>query len=221
VAAESGWDDDLQHARPDGPRRPLPVARGAAAFGAATATPPAPRTNANPLRSPVALVALYALAGIALVVLAVSLLADGVSPTKPAPAVRASQSKPLAPKPVPAGVTPEAAPSPNDAAASRRRELEFERAVSDALALQRRSVKAAREARRLRIAARHRAAQRRRSARARRNAAPNRSTTPSYSAPAPSQAPAAPPTTGSGTGSGGSSGGSGGGGGSGCEFCIG
>src|SRR5215217_5403927 len=87
---EPDWDDDLlsgalaRRALPDGAGRPIPSARGAAAFGASQATPPRPKPKRGAaLRSPVVMVAVYAVAGIALVVLAVSLLSSGLSPSAP------------------------------------------------------------------------------------------------------------------------------------------
>jgi 2-oxoglutarate dehydrogenase E2 component (dihydrolipoamide succinyltransferase) len=232
-ADEPAWDDDLagepvRHARPDG-GRPLPAARGAAAFGASQATPPAPRRGrAAALRSPVVMVAVYALAGIALVVLAVSLLSGGLSPS-PAKETRRAAN----PAPAPAQPTP----SPQEAAAERaaaaaaerrafergKRAAEAQQARAERIARERRAARIARERRARRRAAQRRAAQRRAQARAA-APAPGRPSPPSYApAPAPAPAPAAPaPSTGgSGGSSGGGGGGSSGGGTGGCEFCIG
>ncbi len=105
--AEPAWDDDLHEdntvggAVPDGQGEPIPSARGAAAFGAATATPAAPsrKRRGGVLRAPVVLVALYAGAGIALVVLAVSLLTSAMSPSESKKPERTSNVQTATPEP--------------------------------------------------------------------------------------------------------------------------
>src|SRR5215217_5923057 len=113
-SSEPAWDDDLHAddpapiARADGDGQPIPSARGAAAFGAATATPAvsARRKRGGVFRSPVVLVALYAAAGIALVVLAVSLLTNSMSPTDSKDTQRTSETQTATPEPP--APTPEA-----------------------------------------------------------------------------------------------------------------
>ncbi len=107
-AEEPAWDDDLadEPARaplPDGAGTPHPTARGAAAFGASQATPPAPKPKRGAaLRSPVVMVAVYAVTGIALVVLAVSLLSGGLSPSPSKKTERTAQK--TTPTPVADGI---------------------------------------------------------------------------------------------------------------------
>ena len=93
------------------PGEPIPSARGAAAFGAATATPAAPsrKRRGGVLRAPVVLVALYAGAGIALVVLAVSLLTSAMSPSEPKQPERTSNVQTATPEPAPVQQGPTAA----------------------------------------------------------------------------------------------------------------
>src|SRR5688572_26311231 len=112
-AEEPAWDDDLadEPARaplPDGAGTPHPTARGAAAFGASQATPPAPKPKRGAaLRSPVVMVAVYAVTGIALVVLAVSLLSGGLSPSPAKKTERTAQK--TAPAPAPTATAADAA----------------------------------------------------------------------------------------------------------------
>ncbi len=150
--ADDDWDDDLHpapYARPDGDPRPFPQARGAAAFGAATAAPPArPARRGAALRSPVVLVTLYAAAGIALVVLAASLLSEGMSPRDSEPGRQASDVRRATPEPAPAKPAPAQSDADKAAAAARAREQQaaFRRAVREAVIGERRAVAAARAA---------------------------------------------------------------------------
>jgi hypothetical protein len=218
---EPAWDDDLagEPAPAGGSGRPFPSARGAAAFGASQATPPArkPRRGAA-LRSPAVMVTVYAVAGIALVVLAVSLLAGGLSPSPSKEAKRTAQATKPAPAPSPASTGPTAAERAAAAAAEQRA---FERGQRAARAEQARATRLARERRAKRLAERRLERRRLERRRARRQAAQNSAAAPARPAPPIYVPPTPAPSTGG--SSGGSSGGgsSSGGGGSGCEFCIG
>jgi hypothetical protein len=180
------------------------------------------RRRRGPLGSPVVLLALYSIAGIALIVLAVNLLSgsfsgsDDPAPVTPA-ADRVPVEEPAAATPTPAAT---AAPAVSDFELGQR-----EKAATDAravaIAAAERAVRTARTAERRRIARARRAraararARKKAAARARRRAAapPAATTTPPATAPAPAPAQPAPAPSGGG-------GGGGGGGGS-CEFCIG
>ena len=159
--SEPAWDDDLHEdesvggALPDGQGEPIPSARGAAAFGAATATPAAPsrKRRGGVLRAPVVLVALYAGAGIALVVLAVSLLTSAMSPSEPKQPERTSNVQTATPEPAPAQQGPtaaEKAAAAKAAKAAEARQDAFRRAVNAAVVAQRRAVDQARADRRAR-----------------------------------------------------------------------
>jgi hypothetical protein len=198
-------DDDWQFAPP--PRRAAGSVAAASAAGPGRAYASAPaRPRRGPLGSPVFLLALYSTGGLALVVLAVSLLSGSLSggPSAAEPAVTA---EPVAT--VEAAATPTPEPTVSSAELERRRDAATA-AMGAATAAAERAQRQARAAERRRIARERRARERARArAEARRRAA---ASPPAPTTPVPPAPTATPPSSG-GTG--------GGGGGSSCEFCIG
>jgi hypothetical protein len=198
-------DDDWQFAPP--PRRAAGSVAAASAAGPGRAYASAPaRPRRGPLGSPVFLLALYSTGGLALVVLAVSLLSGSLSggPSAAEPAVTA---EPVAT--VEAAATPTPEPTVSSAELERRRDAATA-AMGAATAAAERAQRQARAAEQRRIARERRARERARArAEARRRAA---ASPPAPTTPVPPAPTATPPSSG-GTG--------GGGGGSSCEFCIG
>jgi len=217
-------DDDWQ--------APPPLRAGFRPAGSHAAAAPAyapPRGKPRKrLFSPLVLVGIYAVGGIGLVVVGVSLLSgslresdDDSGPSTPVPAAVVAEQEPApAPSATPvATATPQPAPSEQELA---RREAAWAAAMKAAGAAAERAERAARAAERRRIArvrrARERAKKRERAERRRRAANPPATGT---APPATGTAPAAPaqPVTPPATPP--SGGGGGGGGGGTCEFCIG
>jgi hypothetical protein len=193
--AESDWDWE-----------PVVTRTPPAANGARPATA---RTGARRKVNPLVLVALYALFGIGLIVLAVNVVSGAMSGPETDRTPRAS-------------ATVQATPEPTPPAASTATSGEAQR-LQQAFADQQRALRAQETG-----AARHARTAARNARAARRRAAARRAARRSASAPTPvprataTPVPPAPanPTPPSSGGGGGSSGGGGGGGG-GCEFCIG
>jgi len=205
-------EDDDWHVEPP----PVPTRRPADGAGSSRA---ATRRRRGPLGSPVVLLAIYSIGGIALIVLAVNLLSGSFrGGDDPAPVKAAADRVPAA-ETAPATPTPAAteAPSVSDFELGRR-ETAATSARDAAIADSTRAVRAARAAERRRIARERRAraararARTKAAARERRNATPPAAaaTPPAIAPAAPTPVPAPAPAPSGG-----------GGGGNSCEFCIG